>query len=43
LESIGAVMQKLATVPKGDVEPLVSDDCPEAEQIRNRRPESNES
>ena len=37
LESIGSVMQKLATVPKGNSEPLVSDDCPEAEQIRNHR------
>jgi hypothetical protein len=25
----------LASVPKGFVEPLVSDDCPEAEQIPN--------
>jgi hypothetical protein len=43
LESIGAVTQKLAAVPKGNVEPLVSDDCPEAEQIPNhkRSPESN--
>jgi len=41
LESIGSVMQKLATVPRGDVEPLVSEDCPEAEQIRNHRPEAN--
>ncbi|MBW4420821.1 DUF6679 family protein [Myxacorys almedinensis] len=35
LESIGAVMQKLSSVPKGNSEPLVSDDCPEAEQIPN--------
>jgi hypothetical protein len=42
LESIGAVTQKLASVPKGNAEPLVSDDCPEAEQIPNRRsPDSN--
>ncbi|GAB4473390.1 MAG: hypothetical protein OHK0037_33790 [Elainellaceae cyanobacterium] len=41
LESIGSVMQKLATVPRGDSEPLVSEDCPEAEQIRNHHPESN--
>jgi hypothetical protein len=40
LESIGSVMQKLATVPRGDTEPLVSEDCPEAERIRNRRPDS---
>lgn len=37
IESIGSVMRRLASVPRGDVEPLVSDDCPEAEQIRNRR------
>src|SRR4028118_495313 len=41
LESIGAVSQKLASVPKGNAEPLVSDDCPEAEQIRPRYPDSN--
>ena len=41
LESIGAVSQKLASVPRGNVEPLVSDDCPEAEQIRNHFPDSN--
>jgi hypothetical protein len=35
LESIGAISQKLASVFRGNVEPLVSDDCPEAEQIRN--------
>ncbi|APB35249.1 hypothetical protein GlitD10_2904 [Gloeomargarita lithophora Alchichica-D10] len=34
IESIGAITQKLASVPRGDMEPLVSDDCPEAEQIR---------
>ena len=41
LESIGAVSQKLASVPRGNVEPLVSDDCPEAEQIRNHPSDSN--
>jgi hypothetical protein len=42
LESIGAVTQKLASVPKGNVDPAVSEDCPEAEQIPNPRfPESN--
>ncbi|MEN9244657.1 MAG: hypothetical protein Q6K81_07160 [Gloeomargarita sp. DG02_5_bins_242] len=34
IDSIGAITQKLASVPRGDLEPLVSDDCPEAEQIR---------
>jgi hypothetical protein len=41
LESIGAVTRKLASVSRGDTEPLVSEDCPEAEQISNPRPESN--
>ncbi|MFH7026817.1 MAG: DUF6679 family protein [Heteroscytonema crispum UTEX LB 1556] len=41
LESIGAVTQKLASVPRGNVEPLMTEDCPEAERIRNRYPESN--
>jgi hypothetical protein len=42
LESIGSVMQRLASVPRGgDTEPLVSEDCPEAERIPNRHPESN--
>jgi hypothetical protein len=35
LDSIGAISQKLASVMRGNCEPLVSDDCPEAEQIRN--------
>ena len=42
LESIGAVTQKLASVPRGNLDPLVSEDCPEAEQIRNHYPESNQ-
>jgi hypothetical protein len=42
LESIGAVTRKLASVSRGeDVEPLVSEDCPEAEQISNPHPEAN--
>ena len=41
LESIGAVTQKLASVSRGNTAPLVSEDCPEAERIRNRYPESN--
>lgn len=36
LESIGAVTQKLASVPRGNVEPLTTEDCPDAERIRNR-------
>ncbi|MEM8615099.1 MAG: DUF6679 family protein [Cyanobacteria bacterium P01_H01_bin.105] len=34
LESIGSIQQKLATVPKGDAEIIISDDCPTSEQIR---------
>lgn len=40
LESIGAVTQKLSTVPRGDTEILVSEDCPETEKL-HRYPESN--
>ena len=39
LESIGAVTQKLASVSKINPEISVSDDCPEAEQIRPQSPE----
>jgi hypothetical protein len=42
LESIGSVTQKLASVPRGNFEPLVSDDCPEAEQIHPRSQDSNQ-
>ncbi|MHC5825632.1 MAG: DUF6679 family protein, partial [Nostoc sp.] len=41
LESIGAVTQKLASVPRGNVEPLMTEDCPEAERIHNRYTDSN--
>lgn len=40
LDSIGAVSQKIASVPRGNVDPLVSDECPEAEQLPNRSPDS---
>jgi len=40
LESIGAVTQKLSTVPKGNSEIIVSEECPEAERLR-QYPESN--
>ncbi|MFW6263969.1 MAG: DUF6679 family protein [Cyanobacteriota bacterium] len=42
LESIGAVTQKLASVPRGDFELPVSDDCPEAEQIHPRYPDGHQ-
>ncbi|MEM1425359.1 MAG: DUF6679 family protein [Cyanobacteria bacterium P01_H01_bin.130] len=35
LESIGSVTRKLASVPRRATELLVSDDCPETEQIHN--------
>jgi hypothetical protein len=36
LESIGSVIQKLSTVPRGmNLELLVSDDCPEAERLES--------
>lgn len=41
LESIGAVTQKLATVPRCSSDILVSDDCPEAERIHNHGPDTN--
>jgi hypothetical protein len=42
LESIGAVTQKLASVSKINTEIMVSDDCPEAEQIYPYYPEPNQ-
>ncbi|MEY3297646.1 MAG: hypothetical protein RLZZ597_906 [Cyanobacteriota bacterium] len=33
LESIGAVSQRLAAVPRGNVDLPIAEDCPEAEQI----------
>ncbi len=41
LESIGAVSQKLASVPRGYFDPLIAEDCPEAEQIQKPSPDSN--
>jgi hypothetical protein len=40
IESIGAITQKLASVPKCDFDLPISEDCPEAEQIRNPSSES---
>lgn len=33
LESIGSVMQRLATVPRGEFELPIAEDCPEPEQL----------
>ncbi len=41
LDSISAVSQKLASVPRGWSEPLVSDNCPEAEQLPKGLPDPN--
>ncbi|NJN49275.1 MAG: hypothetical protein HC805_05195 [Alkalinema sp. RL_2_19] len=41
LESIGSVSRQLSFVPRmGDIELLISDDCPESEQIAAPTPES---
>ena len=42
LESIGAIMQKLASVSKHNSEILISEDCPQAEQIHPHSPETNQ-
>jgi hypothetical protein len=39
LGSIGSIGQKLSSVHRRTTEPLVSEDCPEAEQIKPRSPE----
>jgi len=39
LESIGAISRQLASVPRNSMDLLVSEDCPEAEQINPRRHE----
>ncbi len=35
LDSIGSVMQLLASVPRGEIDLVVSDECPESEQIHD--------
>lgn len=37
VESIGAISQKLATVPKGAIELSLTNDCPDAEQMGEKR------
>ena len=39
LESVGSIMRKLASVSKLNSEILISEDCPEAEQIKPKSPE----
>ena len=42
LESIGAISQKIASGSRYNSEITVSDECPEAEQIHPRFPDSNQ-
>ena len=42
LESIGAISQKIASVSRYNSEITVSDECPDAEQIHPRFPDSNQ-
>lgn len=41
LDSIGAISRKLASVPKGNYELLISDDCPDTEKLSNPSPDAN--
>lgn len=41
LESIGSISRKLASVPRCYSDLLVSEDCPEAEQIHPHYPDQN--
>lgn len=42
LESIGSITQKLASVSRFQTELLISEDCPDEEQIHPQSPDSNE-
>ncbi len=42
LESIASITHRLASVNRGNVDPLVSDECPEAEQINPHNPDSSQ-
>jgi len=41
IESIGSISQKIASISRYCDDILVSDECPEAEQIHPRHPETN--
>lgn len=41
IDSIGAITRKLATVPKGEADLLIAEDCPESEQLKEPHPDSN--
>jgi hypothetical protein len=41
LDSIGAISRKLASVPKGHYELLISEDCPDTEKLSNPSPDAN--
>lgn len=40
LESIASITHRLASVTRANIDPLVSDECPEAEQIYPHHPDS---
>jgi len=42
LESIGSITHRLASVMRANIEPMVSDECPEAEQIYPNHPDSSQ-
>ena len=41
LDSIGAITRKLSSIPIGDSELMISEDCPDAEKLPNPHPDSN--
>jgi hypothetical protein len=41
IDSIGAISRKIASVPKGNFELLISEDCPDAEKLSNPSPDTN--
>ncbi|PSO50570.1 MAG: hypothetical protein BRC33_02750 [Cyanobacteria bacterium SW_9_44_58] len=42
LESIASITHRLASVTRANIDPLVSDECPEAEQIYPHYPDSSQ-
>lgn len=42
IESIASITHRLASVMRANIDPLVSDECPEAEQIYPHHPDSSQ-
>lgn len=42
LESIASITHRLASVTRANIDPMVSDECPEAEQIYPHYPDSSQ-